>query len=303
MQFNRLRCLALAAMLAIQPLALSNSARAATDPSGEASADAADDSASPQGEKHDPVSDLPWKKGPTPLQLGSYATLQVPGDHAALAEKDSGRFLELTGNLPSPGTSIVASNHWWATFDYDDSGYIKDDEKIDADALLQQLKEEDGPANEERRKHNMPELFTDGWFVPPHYDKASQRLEWALKLHASDDPAPIINYTVRLLGRQGYERAVLVSSPDTMEKDVAEFKDMLKGFDFNSGMKYTEFKPGDRVAEIGLAALIAGGAAAVATKTGFWKVLAGVLAAGWKLIVGLFIAAIAAVRRFFKRKA
>lgn len=297
MQSNRLRSLALAAMLAIQPLALSTLAHAATESASEST-----DANAPQSEQHNPIADLPWRKGPTPFQLGGHATLQIPGDHAALAEGDSGRFLELTGNLPSPGTSIVASSNWWATFDYDDSGYIKDDEKIDADALLKQLKEEDGPANEERRKHHMPELYTDGWFVPPHYDKATQRLEWALKLHASDDPAPVINYTVRILGRQGYERAVLVSSPDTMEKDVAEFKQMLNGFDFNSGMKYTEFKPGDRVAEIGLAALIAGGAAAVATKTGFWKVLAGILAAGWKLIAGLVFAAIAAVRGLFKRK-
>jgi uncharacterized membrane-anchored protein len=47
--------------------------------------------------------------------------------------------------LTSGSTNILVApdNSWWATFDFDPSGYVKDDEKIDADALLKQLKESD----------------------------------------------------------------------------------------------------------------------------------------------------------------
>jgi uncharacterized membrane-anchored protein len=257
--------------------------------------------AAEDAQDHDPLADLQWQRGPMTFPLGSKGRLDLPAKTEALSEGESNKFLKLTGNLPTEGLNIIAGGEWWATFEFDESGYVKDDEKIDADQLLKQLKDSDGPSNEERRKQGLPELFTDGWYVPPHYDSATKRLEWGLRIHASDDPQPVINYTVRVLGRSGYERVVLVSSPETLERDVAEFKQVLKGFDFNEGQKYSEFKPGDRVAEFGLAALVAGGAAAVATKTGFWKVLVGFLAAGWKLIAAAAVAVFAMIGRLFKR--
>jgi uncharacterized membrane-anchored protein len=83
---------------------------------------------------------------------------------------------------------------------------------------------------------------------------------------------------------------------------VASFKTALAGFDFNSGEKYSEFRAGDHVAEFGLGALVLGGAAAVAAKTGFWKVLLAGLAAGWKAIAVAVAAAGAAIKKLFTRK-
>lgn len=249
----------------------------------------------------DPLADLQWQRGPMTFPLGSTGKINLPAKTEALSEEESNKFLKLTGNLPTQGLNIINGGNWWATFEFDESGYVKDDGKIDADELLKELKASDGPSNEERRKQGLPELFTDGWYIAPHYDPATKRLEWGLRIHASDDPQPIINYTVRVLGRSGYERVVLVSSPDTLDRDVAEFKQVLKGFDFNEGQKYSEFRPGDHVAEFGLAALVAGGAAAVATKTGFWKVIVGFLAAGWKLIAAAAVALLALVAKLFKR--
>jgi uncharacterized membrane-anchored protein len=254
------------------------------------------------GKERNPFTELAWQRGPMSFALGTRSKIDLPAETAALSESESSKFLKLTGNLPSTGVNIVTHGAWWATFEFDDAGYVKDDEKIDPDALLQQMKDSDGPSNEERKKAGYPALITDGWYVPPHYDAGSKRLEWALKIHSVDDNRPVINYTVRILGRSGYERVVLVSSPDKLDRDVAEFKKLLTGFDFNSGEKYSEFKQGDRVAQFGLAALVAGGAAAVATKTGFWKVLLGALAAGWKFVAAGAVAVVAGISKMFKRR-
>ena len=56
------------------------------------------------------------------------------------------------------------------------------------------------------------------------------------------------------------------------------------------------------MAEIGLAALVVGGAAAVAAKTGFWKVLITALAAFWKFIAVGAVAVFAAIGKLFKKK-
>jgi uncharacterized membrane-anchored protein len=88
----------------------------------------------------------------------------------------------------------------------------------------------------------------------------------------------------------------LVTDPEHVNADIAEFKSMLAGYRFNSGDTYSEFKPGDKVATYGLAALIVGGGAAVAAKSGLLKFL------GKFIWVGLGAVALF-VKRLFKRQA
>ena len=83
---------------------------------------------------------------------------------------------------------------------------------------------------------------------------------------------------------------------------MAALRTTLKGFAFNGGESYAEFKPGDHVAEIGLGALVLGGAAAAAVKSGWWKSLLAFLAAGWKLIAGIAVAAVAGIGKLLGRK-
>jgi uncharacterized membrane-anchored protein len=244
---------------------------------------------------------LPWQMGPTSGAVGSKAKLQVPDKARLLPEAHGGRFLELTGNLPQPGQTILVGGNWWAVFSFNDIGYVKDDEKLDAGKLLDTLKSSDGSSNEERKKRGIPQLTTEGWAVPPHFDPQTKHLEWGLRLRVEGDPTPVINYTVRMLGRNGYESVTLVSDADSLQRDVAELKAVLKGFTFNGGESYAEFKAGDRVAEIGLGALVLGGAAAAAVKGGWWKSLLAVLAAGWKLIAGVAVAAALGIGKLLGR--
>ena len=186
--------------------------------------------------------------------------------------KNTRRFLELMGNPPRDGHYLIAPADldWFAVFSFDPVGYVKDDEKIDADALLKSLKESDAPGNEERKRLGMAPIYTDGWHVPPHYDAGTKRLEWGMRLR-DEKGGMHVNYTSRLLGRSGVMSAVLVSSPQTLTEDMKAFNAALAGYDFVAGEKYAEFKSGDRIAEYGLAALVVGGAAAAAAKAGWFK--------------------------------
>jgi uncharacterized membrane-anchored protein len=245
---------------------------------------------------------LAWQEGPTSGKIGSKATIKVPAQYVFLDESNTRRFLELNGNPPSNGHYLFApkSLDWFAVFSFEDSGYVKDDEKIDADGLLKSLKESDGPSNEERKRLGMGALYTVGWEVPPHYDTATKRLEWGMRLR-SDNNKMVINYTSRLLGRSGVMSAILVSDPDTLAADTKQFQEALTQFDYVAGEKYSEYKQGDKLAAYGLGALILGGAAAVATKKGFWAAIAGFLAAGWKIVAGVAVAAIAGLKSMFSR--
>lgn len=244
---------------------------------------------------------LPWQAGPATGDVGSRSKIAIPEGARLLPESSGSRFLELTGNLPEPGDTVLVRKGWWATLTFEESGYVKDDEKLDADELLAALRKNEEAGNAERRKRGMPTLTNEGWIVPPHYDPTTRSLEYGLRLRSSDSPQPIVNYTMRLLSRHGYETVILVTSPETLDQDVRDLHQVLGGFTFNAGETYGEFRPGDHVAEFGLGALVLGGAAAAAVKAGWFKGLLVALAAAWKLVAAAVVAAIAGIKRFFGR--
>ncbi len=246
---------------------------------------------------------LAWQIGPTEVKIGDKATLKVPDGFVFLDAKSTSRFLELMGNPPRDGHYMLAPKTlaWFAVFSFDPSGFVKDDEKIDPDALLKSLKEADEPSNAERVKLGMGKIFTDGWEVLPHYDSDTKRLEWGMRLR-NEQGRTNVNYTSRLLGRSGVMSATLVTGTNSLTADTASFKGALEQFSFVSGEKYSEFKQGDKLAAYGLGALILGGAAAVATKKGLWAILGGFFAAFWKIIVGVFVAGAAGFKSLFKKK-
>jgi uncharacterized membrane-anchored protein len=245
------------------------------------------------------IQGLAWQKGPTEASIGGFAIIKIPNGQAFLDAPNTRRFLELNLNPPRDNHYTLSAQDfsWFAVFFFENSGYVKDDETLDPDALLKSLRESDGRANEERKRLGMPPIYTVGWRVPPHYDLETKRLEWGVQLR-QEDGSLVVNYTIRILGRRGVMHATLVSEPQDLDKDIATFKRALGGYSFASGERYAEFKAGDRVAEYGLAALVLGGAAAVATKTGFGKALfkfvgIGVVALGGALAVFF--------RKFFRR--
>jgi uncharacterized membrane-anchored protein len=241
---------------------------------------------------------LHWQRGPADGQLGGVATLKITEGQAFLDSANTRRFLELTRNPPRDGRYALVAEEWFAIFFFEDSGYVRDDEKLDPDALLQSLRDSDKRGNEERKRLGMPGLHTAGWAVPPHYDPTTKRLEWGVQLRG-EDGHPLVNYKVRLLGRRGVMHAILVSESERLTQDVAEFKTALAGYDFAAGERYSEWKAGDRVAEYGLGALVLGGAAVVATKSGFLKAFGKLIVIG---AVGFGAAILAAARKLFRRR-
>jgi uncharacterized membrane-anchored protein len=133
----------------------------------------------------------------------------------------------------------------------------------------------------------------------PHYDVRSHNLEFGTKLHSTDGDN--LNYTMRMLGRRGVMNATLITTQQTLERDLAAFRPVLAGFAYKPEESYAAYKEGDKVSEYGLAALVAGGAAAAAAKGGLFKGLLILLAKFGKIIAIGFIAVLASMRRFIGR--
>lgn len=227
---------------------------------------------------------LGWVNGPTSVDVAGNSKLVVPEGFVFLGTADTKKFLELNQNFGSGNEVLLApkSLEWSAYFEFEDAGYVKDDEQIDAAALLKTFKENTEAANEERKRRGWPALHVIDWAAPPKYNATTKRLEWASLLES--EGARSVNFSTKVLGRRGHTSVVLVVAPTGLASAEAALNSVLQGYQFNSGETYAEWRPGDKVAEYGLAALVLGGAAAVATKKGFWAVLAGFLGAAWKFV-------------------
>lgn len=231
--------------------------------------------------------------GPTTGQLGSVAKIEVPAGMGFTGKAGTTKYLELTQNIPSGqevGFVAPDDRSWFVVFEYDSSGHVKDDDKdaLDADKLLDTIKEGTEEGNKERERRGYPTMEIVGWHKPPFYDPTTHNLTWSIRGRSAG--GDVINWSTRMLGRTGMMRVDLVADPANIDAAVPQFDELLKGFSYVQGQTYGEFKPGDRIAEYGLAALVAGGAGALAVKTGL-------IAKFWKLIVGAFVA----IGAFFKK--
>lgn len=256
-----------------------------------------------------PKESIQWQDGPTVGQLGTLGQIKVPEGYRFSGAEGTRKFLELTHNPPGGSELGVlvpvleenqnTNDFWFVIFEFHEIGYVKDDDrdKLDADALLKSIQSNTEEANKERARRGWSAYHIDGWYKPPYYDIATKNLTWATrgysesqaqKEEAKKDDS--VNYSVRILGRRGTMDADLVLGPEVVVTALPRFNEVLKGFSFQAGNTYAEFRAGDKVAEYGLAALVAGGATALAAKTGL-------LAKLWKLIVALVLGLVAMLKR------
>ncbi|MBC8128339.1 MAG: DUF2167 domain-containing protein [Gloeobacteraceae cyanobacterium ES-bin-144] len=244
------------------------------------------------------IESLDWKTQGSGT-LGSIASIQVPAGYRFTGTEGTVKLMEMYGNLTSGkelGYLSPLGMDWFAVFEFDDCGYVKDDEKdkLDANEILKQLQQGQEQANAELFKRGMATLQVLGWQTPPFYNNQTNNLEWAVRLRSSDG-GETVNYKTKLLGRRGVMDVVLVCDEQQMSNTVAEYQKLLTGYAFNKEESYAAFSKGDKVAEYGLTGLIIGGGLLAAAKSGL-------LAKLWKPIAIGLVAVGAFMKRIFVGK-
>jgi uncharacterized membrane-anchored protein len=244
------------------------------------------------------------------ITLGSnLASLTLTPNFQYLSPADTKRFLvEVWRNPPkaAEGTlgAIVPANvdllggeGWVIIISYDDSGHVSDDDAaaINYDDLLKEMQQATRDNNEERKKQGYEPIELVGWAKPPYYDSQAKKLYWARRLKFGTDPDETLNYSIRALGRTGVLELTVVASMQQLTAVDGRINEVLGMVAFNSGSTYGEFSPGvDKVAEYGVAGLIAGG---ILAKAGFFKFLIAL----WKPIALGAVVFFGAISGFIKR--
>jgi len=204
--------------------------------------------------------------------IGGMAKIHVPQGYRVAGSDDTQKLMELYGNIVSGAELAYISPDdmsWFALFEFDPVGYVKDDEKdkLNADEILKQLKEGQKAANEQLTQRGQPTLEVLGWKKPPFYNPATNNLEWAIRLRSSAG-GEVLNYKTKILGRHGVMDVVLVCDDSQIDGVLPIYQNLLTGYSFKKENSYASFVKGDKVAEYGLTGLIVGGGLLAAAKSG-----------------------------------
>jgi uncharacterized membrane-anchored protein len=239
------------------------------------------------------------------------ATLNLPKTFRYLDPKETDVVLTTWGNPPGnttlgllvpAGTSVFAAESWAVVIQYDEDGHVDDADaaKIDYTKMLRDLQRQTRDDNEERTKAGYAPIEFVGWAETPSYDSLSHKLYWAKDLRFGSEGGHTLNYNIRVLGRRGVLILNAVATMEQLQPVKAGMANVITFVDFNDEHRYGDFVAGrDKVAEYGIAALVAGG---IAAKAGFFKVLlAGILGLK-KVLIVVVVAAGAWLKRLFGRK-
>lgn len=229
------------------------------------------------------------------VPLGSLASLDLQPGSCFVPHDTTKEFMNALGNTFSSevlGMIIPGSKDDWnldimIVLESSTSGHILDADanKLDANAILESIRSRTEAANVERKNKNQGELKVVGWDETPYYDQPKRLLIWSINT-VDFDNGPSINYNQNMLGRDTLLRMVALGSVDNSK--IKQFaKSTASNITYNPGKRYEDYQPGvDKVAEYGLAALIAGIAA---KKLGFFALILAFLVKGWKIILFVLV--------------
>jgi uncharacterized membrane-anchored protein len=253
---------------------------------------------------HPVTGDVRIEQANAVLHLGE-AYYFLPADEARLILSEAwGNPPELGANvlgLVFPAGKTFMDDTWGAVITYEASGYVSDDDAQSADynALIEQMQAGEADVNASRRASGFPAQHIVGWAQPPAYDRNTHSVIWAQNIQFEGSPENTLNYEIRLLGRNGVLSLNMITGMSKLEETRAAARSFAGAAAFEQGARYADFQPGrDRVAEYGVAGLVAAGVGAtLAKKAGL---LALILAFGKKGIV-LILAGLAVLGGFFRR--
>lgn len=210
--------------------------------------------------------------------------------------------VENTLGLVFPAGKTFHDATWGAVVEYQDTGHISDKDAASQNygEVLSQMQSATEDANKEAASKGYPAQHLIGWAQAPTYDPAARTLIWARNIRFEGQAENTLNYDVRTLGRTGVLSLNMVDAMSNLPNVREAAKGLGATVKFGSGAGYADFNPStDKLADYGLAGLVAAGAGLVlAKKAG----LIAVILIFAKKAIALIIAAAVGGIAWFKRK-
>jgi len=193
---------------------------------------------------------------------------------------------------------LIRGSGYTIYLDYVDEGYIKLDdwEKVNSNNLINQMRETAKRNAEYLKKKNLDYTTKLDWIFRPTLNKENNSVSYSYKVTWNSGIETMESKNL-ILGKKGHlESAFVINYREDLNfKEEAEFsKDLVNGIVFQEGFKYSDYKPGDKIAAAGIGGLVAGSLGVkTLAKTGilakllkFWWILLAPLAFLGKFLSG-----------------
>jgi len=213
-----------------------------------------------EAEREAAAKTLTWRNGQSLTLPLSHGTLKAPDAIGQLLGSDAASLWEILNATEAPfGTEAVLYDPKTETLVFYQKvadGYVRLDDwnDVDADAMLKSVSEATEAGNATRRNAGLPAIHVLGWLERPHLDRTTNTVQWAFEAR-DEQHGSLVNSVALLLGRDGFEKLTWIGKKDDIDKGL--LKTAQASFAFPVGQLYTDFQPGDKVAEYGIAGLIA----------------------------------------------
>ena len=253
---------------------------------------------------------LEFQRGEVVLP-GGQARLSVPESFGYLDPAQTEQVLVSWGNPPGnetlgmllpSGLSPDDAASYGVIITYADDGHVDDEDAKGTDyaELLEEMQASTDEENAAREEAGYAPVKLVGWAAAPHYDAEAKKIYWAKELKFGAAEAHTLNYSVRVLGKEGVLELNAVSAMSQLKQVEQGMQQVLAFTDFQPGHRYADFDPSTgRLAGYGVAGLVAG---KVAAKAGFFKAALAVLLGAKKLVGVAVVGLVALASRLFKAK-
>lgn len=251
-----------------------------------------------------------WISGGKKIAVGTkFADINLDKELLYLNEKDTKTFQEANYNNESTGLEIGSiypkdeKESWYVVIEYEEVGYIKDNEKIDQDKLLKEFINNQNEYNKQNIKEPKSEVV--GWEKAPYYDEKLHTIAWSI-LYKQDVKGmeQYANHFSKLLTRRGFISFILVAETKDMDKARKILSEkIIPSFEVRAGNKYSDYNSKvDKKAEFGITGVILGTAGIAAAKNGGLAFILLLFKKAWILIAAAVAGVIGFLKKIFSKK-
>ena len=206
---------------------------------------------------------------------------------------DINQYSYWTWGMPDDSNMLLRSDKGYNLFiSSNKDGYVKIDDwkNVDTDAWIKELNENAKKIAIERKRKNIDYALNFKWIKKPELDRKKNMVFYAYEVSWNDGSNSLESISL-VLGKDGY--ATLVFTTVDMETPFSQltkkYKSKAETFKFNEGSTYSEYKTGDKIAAVGIGALLATTLGIKALNPGLLATLGKLFAKFWFIILLPFI--------------
>lgn len=221
-----------------------------------------------------------WVPAQNQHLASSNSTISLIPGYSIVLGSEAIRVREIVNGQADPSVEADAINFNMgaeAVYQFIPAGYVSASDwgDLDPDRMMEEIKQNDVEGNRQRVLKGIPPIHTLGWVQKPTLNAETHTVSWVIEA-VVDDGSRVVNAVALKLARSGFERITYIDDAFNSSTAVKNLVAAANAQTFDPGSRYTDYVLGtDRVAEFGIAGLVAG---ALGVKLLKASVLVGLLA-------------------------